>query len=128
MVKNHRVPFKIRYVDHGYSEIVGLLHIKKDDLILEFEQNAHFNGGIKSGIEEISLPLAEIDDIRYRKTWFSALIEIDARSMRLLEKVPGAEQGRCQLKIKRKHRQQAKHAVSTARVWISEHRLKELDE
>ncbi len=128
MVKNHRVPFKISYLDHGYSEVVGLFHVKKEELVLEFEQNSQFTEGSSSGVQEISLPIAEIESIQFRKKWIGAVIEIEARSMRLLNRVPGAEQGRCELKIKRKHRKEAEHAVSTARVLISEHRLEELEE
>ncbi len=128
MVKNHRVPFKISYLDHGYSEVIGLFHVKKEELVLEFEQNSQFTEGTGSGLQEIFLPLAEIESVQYRKKWIGAVIEIEARSMRLLKEVPGAEQGHCELKIKRKHRKAAEHAVSTARVLISEHRLKELEE
>jgi hypothetical protein len=128
MVTNRRIPFKITYLDHGYAEVRGLLHIKNDGILLEFEHDNHGMRYIAAGLDDVNLPYEEVESIIYRKKWIGAEIHIQSTSIRTLENVPGSEQGRCTLKIKRKDRKEAERAVSKARVELSEHKLKQLED
>lgn len=115
-------------VNQGFAEAQGLIHIKKDSLVLEFEVQDAFGGFIKSDLKEIIIPFDEIESLAYKKGFWGAKVLIEGNSMRTFEDVPGSEQGRCQLKIKRKHRDQAEHSISSARVALSEYKLNKLDE
>jgi hypothetical protein len=127
MVNTRRIPFKITYLDHGYSEARGLLHVKQDGLTMEFENDNHGMMHIKSGLKDVDLGYDQIESIEYKKKWIGAEIIIQGASIRVFDQVPGAEQGRCTLKIKRKDRKEAERAVSQARAELSEFKLRELE-
>ena len=121
------IPFHLE-VNQGFAEAQGLIHIKKTSLVLEFEVKDAFGGFIKSDLKEIEIPFDEIESLSYKKGFWGAKILIEGNSMRTFEDVPGAEQGRCELKIKRKDRGQAQQSISSARVALSEYKLNELGE
>lgn len=121
------IPFHLE-VNQGFAEAQGLIHIKKNSLVLEFEVKDAFGGFIKSDLKEIDIPFDEIESLTYKKGFWGAKVLIEGNSMRTFEDVPGSEQGRCQLKIKRKHRDDAQQSISSARVALSEYKLSKLDE
>ncbi|MDZ7721174.1 MAG: hypothetical protein U5K72_20295 [Balneolaceae bacterium] len=122
------IPFHISNVNHGFAEAQGLIHIKKNKLVLEFEIKDAFGGFIKSDLKEIDIPFDEIESLTYKKGLWGASVKIEGSSMRTFEQLPESEQGRCELKIKRKHRDQAEQSISSARVALSEYKLDKLDE
>lgn len=122
------VPFEIPDVNYGLVEVKGLLHFKNDKLILEFDQKDSFGGMVKSdGVKAVEVPYSEIDSMRIHKKWFRTRIEILGKSMKIFEGVPGSDQGRVLLKIKRKDRDHAENVIGRARVRLSEYKLDELD-
>lgn len=125
---NRTIPFEIPDVNHGFVEVKGLLHVKENSLVLEFDQRDAFVGVIKSDLKEVSIPFSEIDSLRVIKKFWSMRVEISGTSMRSLREVPGSEQGRCVLKIKRKHRDEAIDVISSARVALSEYKLHRIGE
>lgn len=127
-MNNRTVPFEIPDVNHGFVEVKGLLHVKKEALSLEFDQRDAFIGVIKSDLKEVTIPFSEIDSLRIKKRFWSTKVEITGTSMRSLREIPGAEQGRCTLKIKRKNREAAENVLSNARLALSEFKLRRLDE
>lgn len=121
------VPFEIPDVNHGFVEVKGLLHFKNDKLILEFDQKDSFAGILKSGVKAVEVPFSEVDSLRIYRKWFRTTVEILGKSMKIFEEIPGSNQGRVLLKIKRKDRELAENAISSARVRLSEYKLDELD-
>lgn len=128
MIREEKIPFEIPNVNHGMVRVKGLLHIKKEKLVLEFDKKDGFVGIIKSGVQEAEIPYGELESISYNKKFFRGEIILDGKSMKTFKDVPGAEQGTCRLKISRKHRKDAEQAVRSARVVLSEFKLKEMDE
>lgn len=121
------IPFHLE-VNQGFAHAQGLIHIKKNSLVLEYEVKDAFGGFIKSELKETDVPFDEIESLTYKKGFWGAKILIEGNSMRTFEGVPGSEQGRCELKIKRKDRDQAEQSISSARVALSEYKLNKLDE
>lgn len=121
------IPFEIPDVNHGFVEVKGLLHFKNDKLILEFDQKDSFVGIIKSGVKAVEIPFKEIDSLRIFRKWFQTRVEILGKSMKIFEDVPGSDQGRVLLKIRKKDRDLAENVISSARVRLSEFKLDELD-
>ena len=104
------------------------MHIRKNRIVLEFEVKDTFGGFIKSDLKEIDIPFDEIESLTYKKGFWGATVRIEGNSMRTFEGIPGSEQGQCELKIKRKDRDQAQQSISSARVALSEHKLDKLGE
>jgi hypothetical protein len=127
-LQNKPIPFHLSNVNHGLAEVQGLIHIKKNHLILEFEIKDALGGFIKSDLKEIDIPFDEIESLTYKKGLWGASVKIEGNSMRTFEEIPESEQGRCELKIKRKDRNEAEKSISSARVALSEFKLNKLDE
>lgn len=125
---NRTIPFEIPDVNHGLVEVKGLLHFRKEEIILEFDKRDALIGIWKSELKERRIAFSEIQSIAFKKKFFSTFIEISGRSMKSLQDIPGAEQGNCRLKIKRKDRDEAERLLSTARLNLSEYKLRELEE
>ena len=121
------VPFEIPDVNHVFVEVKGLLSFKNDKLILEFDQKDSFAGILKSGVKAVEVPFSEVDSLRIYRKWFRTTVEILGKSMKIFEEIPGSNQGRVLLKIKRKDRELAENVISSARVRLSEYKLDELD-
>ena len=124
----HTIPFTISHMQNGFSQENGLLQIRNDELLFEFEKVDTATGLPKFGTSEIHVPFSEIESIIFRKKWIGAVVDVATKSIKALEDVPGASQGRCTLQIKRTDRARAEKNISTARLWLSEYRLKELGE
>lgn len=122
------VPFEIPTVNHGFQMAGGLLKLEGEYLALEFQVKDALFEVFKSDVEEVKISLRDLQEIRYKKGWFSAKITLEARSLKVLEDIPGTEMTECVLKVKRKDRKDAENLVSKARLTMSEMRLKDLDE
>jgi hypothetical protein len=122
------VPVEISNINHGFQEAKGLMKVKEDGLYLEFEVKDSFVGLITSGVRSAVISYADLEDVRFEKGWWFGKIILEGMSMKVFEDLPGSEQGRVRFKVKRSDRDDAKNAVSSARVHLSEQKLKELDD
>ena len=121
------VQFEIPSVNHGFQTASGLLKLEEENLVLEFQVMDAFFEVIKSDVEEVAIPLRDLQSVEYKKGWFSSKIIMEARSLRVFDDIPGSEKGECKLKIKRKERKDAEKLVSKIRLVMSEMRLNDLD-
>ncbi|MCC5942171.1 MAG: hypothetical protein JJU37_11580 [Balneolaceae bacterium] len=127
-MKKNTIPFTVTHLENGYTREHGLLHLLKETIRIEFEQIDPATGLAKSGIREIELSFDEIETLAIHKGWFSAQVIVETKSLKTLEGMPGAQQGRCVLKVKRSDTKAAERTISSARVRLSEFRLKYLDD
>ncbi|MDR8392210.1 hypothetical protein NC796_13730 [Aliifodinibius sp. S!AR15-10] len=126
--KAKAVQFEISNVNHGLQTASGLLKLVGEQLVLEFQLKDAFFEVFKSDVEEITIPLRELQSVELKKGWFSSKIILEARSLRVFDEIPGTEGGECKLKIKRKDRKDAENLVSKIRLTMSEMKLKDLDD
>lgn len=128
MHTRYSVSFKITDVSHGFQEAKGLLTISDEALNFEFDVSDTIIGIFKSGLKTISIPYENLKSIAFKKGFISSKIVLVGTSMRALSELPGVDVATCVLKIKRKERKQADQLVSSARVWLSEFRLSQMEE
>ncbi|WP_138432150.1 hypothetical protein [Fodinibius saliphilus] len=122
------IPFEIPNVTHGLHLAKGLLKVKKEGIELEYEIQDAFFGITTTGVQTVLLSYEKIQEISFKRGWFSAKIIIEANSMKDVKEIPQAEHASVTLKIKRKHRDEAENIISTARVKLSEQKLDRLNE
>lgn len=109
------------------SEASGLLTANAEGLWLEF-QIAQYDDSLwptvidRSDVHNTTIPMGEIESIEL-KGWLEAKIEIQAKTMAALSKIPGHKQGLVSLSIADKHRKAAKELVSVMQVRLSEYKL-----
>lgn len=123
---NPSVPVEIPNINHGIQVAKGLLKVKEKGLTFEFEVEDSFLGIIKSGVRTETVSYQDLEDVRFEKGWWNGKIILEGTSMKVFEKFPGSEQGRLRLKVRRSNKDDAKNAVSSARVHLSEQKLNEL--
>jgi len=122
------VPFEIPNVNHGFIEVTGLLRINTEGLNLEYHKKDPLGGLIHSSLEEVKLTWDKIEKVEFKRGMFSAKLIITGTSMKALAELPGVEQGRLTIKVKRKDRDDLQILASHARLELSEKRLRELED
>ncbi|MCC5914685.1 MAG: hypothetical protein JJU46_09950 [Balneolaceae bacterium] len=128
MIKGRSVPFEIPNVNHGIVVVKGLLHIREAEIVLEFDQRDGFTQIFKSDLKEVALSYSDLESVKLEKKLFRTRIIILANSMKILKDIPGADQGKVVLKVKRKDRKAAEEAISKAALMLSEQKLRDLDD
>lgn len=121
------VPFEIPTVNQGFRVAKGLVNVDGESLAFEFEVTDAFIGILTSDVQEVRLPLSELQSVEFKKGWFGSKVVIEAQSIKTLKDIPGTEMTECVLKIKRKDRREAENLVSKARLIMSEMKLNDLD-
>jgi hypothetical protein len=101
-MKNHFldcIPFKISAA-HGLSEVDGIAKFSPAGIVLEFE--AKILGLMKTGVKEVRVALAEINDLKFKKGLmkFGAKIEIRLKSFTKVSEIPNQD-GKVRLQISR---------------------------
>jgi len=121
-----RLPFEIPDIDYGLRKADGLLRIDKSMLVLEYRIKDGLFGVLKSDIEEVRIPLRDLDSVEFKKKLFSGRFTIYGRSMQALEEVPGEQGTMVELKVKRRNRKTAQRLASQVQLQLSELRLDEM--
>lgn len=122
---NQPVQFEIPEINHGLKQAQGLLKLWKNGLEMEFEVS--LLGVFKNGVNTVRIPYKNLDSIAYKKGWFRDKIILKGTSMKVFEDIPGTEVATCELKVRRKYRDQAQSLISKARMHLSENKLQQLD-
>ncbi len=122
-MKNHFlncIPFKISGA-HGLSEVDGIAKFSPAGVVLEFE--AKILGLMKTGVKEVRVALAEINDLKFKKGLlkFGAKIEIRLNSFSKVSEIPNQD-GKIKLQISREDFPRAEEAVNNMHRCMNEPR------
>jgi hypothetical protein len=122
------IPFESADYNHGLKVAKGLLKLNPKGIELEYQVQDSFVGVFKSDVKNILVSYKDLESIHFKKGWFSDKISLKTSSLQLMQELPGTEQGECVLKVKRKHREEARQTISQARIGLSEQKLDQLGE
>ena len=111
------LPFTVGYLYQGFAECKGLARADSAELTLEYVIKETVLEMFKSGMNKVTLPLNELSSIRIGKGWLSLKVIIAAKSMERINKLPGSEQGKIELSIRRSDKEAAEAFVA----FVSEH-------
>ncbi|MFK7844747.1 MAG: hypothetical protein AB8G77_05550 [Rhodothermales bacterium] len=121
------VPFTTETYE-GFATTEGLLSREENTLILEFKTKDSFVGLIQSEVKRVEIPLAILTGFEFKSKLLSNKILIRSNSLQTLDSIPGSKQGMVTLKIRRTDKETAAALASNISLYISESRLKRLDE
>ncbi|CAA9396729.1 MAG: hypothetical protein AVDCRST_MAG74-1349 [uncultured Pyrinomonadaceae bacterium] len=99
----------------GFKTVDGMAKISRAGIVVEFE--AKIFGIMKTGIKEVRIPLAEIEEVRVGRKFFKHTLEIWLNNFRTLSEIPNKD-GRIILQISKEDRtraEQAARVLQTAR-------------
>jgi hypothetical protein len=127
-MSHHLIPYKIVTSDFSLSESSGILRFENNHIELEYQTRDAVLGLIKSQVKSITLSLSEIQDLKFKKGWFSDKLMIQAKRMKSFEQFPGSKQGSAELTLLKKYRKDVEYLVSTVNLKLSELRLAAIGE
>lgn len=106
----YSIPFEI---PGDFTNSSGILSLVDQALNMEFQTKDGFVGIVKSEVKKTIIPLTEIMDIRFKKSWFGGgKILLQVGKMELFKDVPGHESGMIRLKVKKQFRDNAMNLVA----------------
>jgi hypothetical protein len=122
----YSIPFEI---PGDFTNSSGILSLVDQELRIEFQTKDGFVGLVKSAVKKIVIPLTEIMDIRFKKSWFrGGKILIQVGSMDLLKDVPNHESGIIRLHVKKQSKESAMNLVAEITYVAAENSLKSMKE
>lgn len=101
----------------GFKTVDGMAKVSRAGVVIEFE--AKIFGIMKTGIKEVRIPLAEIEEARVNKKFFKHTLEIWLNNFRTLSEIPNKD-GRVILQISKADRPRAEAAVRVLQTARSE--------
>ncbi|MCI0439262.1 MAG: hypothetical protein L0177_09050 [Chloroflexi bacterium] len=145
------IQFSIPNAYEGFAKVEGLVRLEEDVLTAEFEARSstvssvgeiarafccwlpdvqtksEVSRRLKPGVNEVRIPVSELDAVMFSKRLFGSEMTIKARSMNVVSEVPGSRRGAITMKFSRKDSTDAQRLASELAVKISEHQLERLD-
>jgi hypothetical protein len=126
-IGDRTVPFEITGVSHGLKEVEGLIKLTDQGFKLEYQVKDSFVGMMKSDQKVTVIPYGNLEEITFKKGWFSSKIILEGTSMDAFNDLPGSEPGSRTLKIKGKHKEEAEQLISRAQMEFSEYKLNQME-
>ncbi len=123
-----KLPFFYDTQNAGFMILEGILSVDKGKIHIEYQKKDAVIEVVKSSLKTFEVDLNEIDHIEFKKNIFSARLIIHAKSASVFQDFPGNELLTRTLKVKRKHREIAMNISSNLNLFLSEKKLRELDE
>jgi hypothetical protein len=102
------IPFKIEGAHGGFSVVNGMAKVSRAGVVLEFE--AKIFGMMKTGVKEVRVPIAEIEDLKIKKRFFKFTLEIWLNNFKTVSEIPNKD-GRVILQITKDDRLRAQQAI-----------------
>jgi hypothetical protein len=122
----YSIPFDI---PGDFTNSSGILSLVDQELRIEFQTKDGFVGLVKSDVKKVVIPLMEIMDVRFKKSWFGGgKILIQVGSMDLLKDVPYHESGIIRLHVKKQSKESAMNLVAEITYVAAENSLKSMKE
>ena len=126
MIEDIIIPFEVD-VYEGFAECHGLLYLKENYLVMEFQTKDSIFGVIKSKVKKLFISAEDIIKVDFEKKLFRTKLTIHTKSLNIAQKFPGTKKGEISLKLKKKHREDCTEMISRLNLMISESKLSSLD-
>ena len=121
------LPFTIENLNGGFMKLEGILRVKDEHLLFEFQKKDAVLEAYQSELKAVEIPLSELEMLEFKKGWFSAKLILHGKSASSFKDLPGKDLIERVLKVKRKHRDVAANISSNLNLALSEKKLQELD-
>ena len=122
------LPFSIDDLYSGLARVDGLLRLKDDQLLIEFQKQDNLMGIFKGNSQSRTIPLRQIFKVELKSSWFGRSLLLRPTTLSAFQGIPGADEGELKLKFKKRDLELAKDLVSHLNLRLSEIRLQDMDE
>lgn len=107
------------------KEVKGVLSIESEQILFEYKLYDPA-GNVISTLNKYSVDVQFLNQVEFKKGFWSASLIIGTTQMVYLEPLPGSSQGKIELRIKRADKQQASDFARQLRVALTERKLREM--
>lgn len=112
------IPFATDDVHGGLSEGRGTLRLDGDDVVLEVQVS--LLGMFGRDPKEYRFDITDLDSVRHQRNVFRDCLTLRTTPMSIVTQVPGSNEGRLRLKIKRRHRAAVDALLERIEMWVEE--------
>lgn len=118
------IPISISEAFAGFGSAEGILHYENDILRLEIEPKLF--GIIDTGLKERSVPLDDLIHVEFKNGWIERSLNIQAKSLKTFEGIPGSSQGKLALAISKDDSQRAGHLATMLSAQLTTRQLNQI--
>lgn len=120
MIKsNLNLHFETPEIYSGFGECNGIIRVKEEGLMLEYQVKDGIVGFLKSSPKFLLIPYEELTDIQYKFNLFRSRFHLYVDNIKLLNKFPYNKEGVITLKVKRSQKGTAKKITHEVRLIMS---------
>ena len=91
--------FTVPDLYHGMAQSSGLVQVRDDELLIEFETKDSIFGALQSGVREIRVPIADITGVRLDRDFWNTKLIIRGKRLKCFDGFPGHEAGQIRLTL-----------------------------
>lgn len=114
-MQSFSIPIKLADSFEGFAESQGLLSIKDESILIQFQTKDAILGVVKSDLTEVKIPLANLVELSYKKSLFGNKLILKVDDLSLIARLPETENNEVALSIARKDIDEAIDFVRTIR-------------
>lgn len=119
-MESNSLAIKLSDSYEGFAETTGLLKLKNDSIQIQFQTKDAILGMLKSGLQEINIPLNHVEEIGYKKSIFGNKLFITVDDLRIIEGLPNSDNNKVTLGVSREDFEKAVDLVRAIRLDMSE--------
>ena len=110
-MKKISLPFRIENIFAGFAKVNGIIRLEGDSLEIEFQTMDNVVEMIKSNVNNISIPVTDIEEIDVKKSIWGNKLILRISRLGVISKLPAQEAGEIRLSIDKKHTESALELV-----------------
>ena len=114
------IPIKLADSFEGFAESKGLLSIKDENILIQYQTKDAILGVVKSGLTEVKIPLANLLEISYKKSLFGNKLILKVNDLKIIAELPECDNNEVSLSIARKDIDDAIDFVRAIKLDMSE--------
>lgn len=112
------VPFTIVTAFFGFKTVKGIVLVRDGNLFLKFDatNKDDFRDFYSSDLHEKKIPVRDLENIKWERGWFRAVLTLTVASDKLMAGIPGSEIREIKLNISRPYRADAERLIARLRL------------
>jgi len=122
-----RLPFKYEDYVAGLAVVSGFIGFDQDSINVEYHISDNVLEVYKSELKEVKIPYQNIENIEFKKGWFSQRLIVHLGTLKNVDKLPFLKDNQLIFNIKRKIRNKAKTFEIECNLEISTFKLNSID-
>lgn len=119
-MRSFSIPVKLADSFEGFAESKGLLLLKDESILIQYQTKDAILGVVKSGLTEVKIPLSHLVELSYKKSLFGNKLILKVDDLRIIAKLPECDNNEVSLSIARKDIDEAIDFVRAIKLDMSE--------